>query len=102
MKQARERERAKKIQASNMIAGITSDMEPGAGIDKSWVPTLQHIGWIRKPTPQGMQSISWNPNTNKQKSQNNKIRIQKSGNPNPSTFSYQQKQNQMLKNLHKK
>ena len=46
----RERVRVKKLQAGNMTVGITYDMEPGAGIDKSWVPTLQRIGWIRKPT----------------------------------------------------
>ena len=44
-----------------MVIGITGNMEPGAGIDQSWVPTLKYIGGINEPTSQSMQSISWKP-----------------------------------------
>lgn len=47
-----------------MVIGITGNMEPGAGIDQSWVPTLKNIGGINEPTSQSMQSISWKPYQN--------------------------------------
>lgn len=59
-----------------MVIGITSNMEPGAGIDQSWVPALKNIGGIIESASQGMQSISWN-----QTKLNHKIKTHKIHNP---------------------
>uniref|UniRef100_A0A2P2KXQ0 Serine-threonine protein kinase plant-type n=1 Tax=Rhizophora mucronata TaxID=61149 RepID=A0A2P2KXQ0_RHIMU len=69
--------RISQIQTNHMIVDITGDMEPGAGIDKGWVPALQHICWIREPASQSMQSISCNTKWKREakettKAQNNK------------------------------
>lgn len=36
----------KDLQSNYMIVGVTSDMEPSAGIDQSRVPALKHVVWI--------------------------------------------------------
>lgn len=53
-----------------MVIGITSNMEPGAGIDQSWVPALKNIGGIIESASQGMQSISWNQTKIESQNQN--------------------------------
>jgi hypothetical protein len=42
-----------------MVVGVAGDMKPGAGINQRRVPALQHVGGVRKPASQSMQSISW-------------------------------------------
>lgn len=42
-----------------MTVVIAGNMEPSAGIDKSWVPALQHMGWVRESASQSVQSISF-------------------------------------------
>lgn len=60
------RKKKRNLQTDHMVIGVAGNVEPGAGIDQSWVPALQNIGGVREPASQSMQSISWKK-TQKQK-----------------------------------
>jgi hypothetical protein len=48
----------KSLHSDDIVFCVASDMEPGAGIDKGRIPTLQDISWVVQCLPQGMQCIT--------------------------------------------
>jgi hypothetical protein len=48
----------KSLHSNDMVFCVTSDMEPGAGIDKGRIPTLQDMSWVDQCLLQGMQCIT--------------------------------------------
>jgi hypothetical protein len=48
----------KSLHPNDIVFCVTSDMEPGAGIDKGWIPTLQDLFWVDQCLPQSMQCIT--------------------------------------------
>lgn len=52
------------LHSDDIVIRIASNVEPSAGINKRWIPTLQHIACICQSLSQGIQCITWQTTTN--------------------------------------
>ena len=53
------KERASGIHADDGVVIVAGDMEPGAGIYKGWIPTLQHIEGVLPCQPLRVQNVTF-------------------------------------------